>query len=161
MSALPPVAPGRTIVTRGFDRVRYGAVLIAAAVAVGLFVLWSLNLGHGIYALIVLILGAIALTWFGGPEHLARTITVSDATILITRFHRVSTSVDRAELLGARSEVVQDAKGRSRVVLMLTPHDPVEFFTRHRELRAVRQDDAAYVPAGISSQTAHELTQAL
>lgn len=139
---------------------RFGAILLAAALAVALFVFWSLNPGHGLYALIVLVVGAVALALFGGPESLARTITVSPDDIRISRFHRVATVVERSELTDARAEVETGRRNRPRTVLVLEPLDPEIFYTRHRELRAVRHGDAALVPAG-GAAIAEELTEAL
>lgn len=147
--------------TRGFHRLRFGAGLVAAAIGVASFVSWSLNLGHGLYALIVLLGCAAALTLVGGPERLARTITVTDDLIRIDRFHRIATVVRRPELAGARAEVETDSKGRERAVLVLESRDPVTFFTRHRELRSVRHGKSARVPAGRSADTVVEITEAL
>lgn len=157
----PTPAAARTVTTRGLSRARYGAALGAAAAAVALFVLWSLNIGHGVYAAIVLGLAAVALTFFGGPERLARTITISRDSIRIERFHRVGSVIARSELSGAVAHASRDQRGRTRAVLVLTPRDPIRFFVRHRELRSVRVDNAAHVPAGTSEQTVRELTEAL
>lgn len=157
----PTTTAERTVVTRGFSRRRQALVLGLTATVVSLFVLWSLNIGHGIYAFVVLGIAVVALTLFGGPERLARTVTITPDRLRIERFHRIGTVIDRSELAAAEAVVAPDRKGRARVVLALTPRDPVGFFTSHRELRAVRVGDAAHVPAGTSPQTARELNAAL
>lgn len=155
------VTAGRTVVTRGFSRGRYGLLLGVAALAIGLFVLWSLNIGHGIYALIVLVVSALALTFVGGPERLARTITVADEGLRIARFHRISSHVEWSELDHVSAGLDTDRRGRPRAVLLLEPADPEVFFVRHRELRAGRRGDVAVVPAGRDERTVTELTEAL
>ncbi|WP_432558530.1 hypothetical protein [Granulicoccus sp. GXG6511] len=157
----PITSAERTIVTRGFSRGRYALTLGLVAAALALFVLWSLNIGHGVYALSVLAVAAAALTFFGGPERRARTVTVSAREIRITRFHRIGTVIERSELAGAVAEETPGGRGRPQALLVLTPRDPGTFFTRHRELRSVRIDGAAHVPVGTSHETVRELNEAL
>lgn len=161
MSAPHLVTVGRTVTTRGWSRARAGLLWGGLALAVGLFVLWSLNIGHGIYALIVLGLAAIALTFLGGPERLARTITVSSEGLHITRFHRIGTRVSWKELTGLEPRIDTDAKGRVTSVLVLVPEDPEVFFHRHRELRSTREGQWAVIPAGKGAETADDLAAAL
>lgn len=163
----PTTGAERTVVTRGFSRRRYALVLGLIATAISLFVLWSLNIGHGVYAFLVLGIAVVALTLVGGPERLARRVVITPDRIRIDRFHRISTVVERSELSSAlamlSTEDGSPARRRTgtQVVLVLTPRDPVTFFTEHAELRAVRVRDAAHVPAGTSEQTARELSEAL
>lgn len=131
------------------------------ALVAGLFMLWSVNIGHGIYALVALAVAAVGLTFFGGPAHLARTITMSTEGLHITRFHRIGTRVSWQELTGLEPRTDTDSRGRVRSSLVLVPADPEVFFHRHRELRAVRQGDWAVIPAGRGTGTATELAAAL
>lgn len=140
----PTERAARTTVMRRFSRGRYALVLGAAAAAIGLFVLWSLNIGHGIYAFVVLGLAALALVFFGGPEQLARTISIGPDEIRIRRFHRIGTVVPLSELASFAEESDPDPQGTQNV-LVLTPHDPVAFFSKHRELRIVRSGDTARI----------------
>lgn len=155
------VEPGRAIVTQGFSRVRYGLVLGAIAVAVGMFMWATLNIGHGIYALIVLPLCAVALAFWGGPERLARRVTVTSEGLRIERFHRVRTDIEWSELDAAIARLGTGRRGRTRAELALEPADPAVFFYRHRELRAVRTGDQAVVPVGSAIETVTELNAAL
>lgn len=132
-----------------------------SAVAVGLFMLASVNISHGVYALIVLPLCAVALALWGGPEQLARRVTVTSEAVGIDRFNRVRTVVERAELEEATARMETSARGRSRAVLVLDPIDPEVFFGRHRELRAGRRGDLAVVPTGRNAGTVTELSEAL
>lgn len=163
----PTAAAERAVVTHGFSRRRYALMLAVPAAAISLFVLWSLNIGHGVYAFVVLGVAVVALTLFGGPEGRARTVTITPDRIRIERFHRIGTVVERAELVAAEATSATGLRSApesgacTQVVLVLTPRDPVQFFTAHRELRAVRVGDAAHVPAGSSEQTARELSEAL
>lgn len=155
------VTVGRTVTTRGWSRLRAGVQWGAVALVVGLFMLWSVDIGHGVYALIALALAAAALTLVGGPAALARTITVSSEGLHITRFHRVGTTVSWQELNGLEPRTATDAKGRITSSLVLVPADPEVFFHHHRELRSIRQGDWAVIPAGKGGETAAELTTAL
>mgnify|MGYP007082237717 CR=1 FL=1 len=155
----PTIAAARTVTTAGFTRVRYGVILGMATVALALFMAWSLNLGHGVYAFIVGAIATVALVSVGGPERLARAITVTPDTIRVDRFHRISTVVQWPELMSTAVESAPDRRGRTRTVLVLIPRDPVTFFTTHRELCSVRVGDTARVPAG--STPVQALTEAL
>lgn len=161
MTAPHLVEPGRSIVSRGFSRLRYGLVLGACAIAVGLFMLATVAISHGIYALIVLPLCAVALALWGGPERLARQVTVTGEGLRIDRFHRVRTVIAWSELASATAELKPGRKGRPRAGLVLEPADPADFFHDHRELRAVRTGDQAVVPVGSAPQTVTELTEAI
>lgn len=152
--------PGRSIATQGFSRLRYGLVLGAIAVAVAVFMWATLNFGHGLYAVVVLPLCAVALALWGGPERLARRITVTGEGLHIDRFHRVRTVIDWSELTAATARLGAASRGRSRAELVLEPADPVTFFFEHRELRAVRAGDLAVVPAGSAAETVTELNAA-
>ncbi|MDO5681844.1 MAG: hypothetical protein Q4G46_03340, partial [Propionibacteriaceae bacterium] len=114
-----------------------------------------------IYAFIVLGAAVVALTLFGGPERRARAVTVSDEEIRIERFHRITTVVRRADLASVNAESRQDRGGRTRAELVLTPRDPIAFFSRHRELRIVRDHDAARIPVGTGARTVADLNEAL
>ncbi|MDO5499298.1 MAG: hypothetical protein Q4F67_06415 [Propionibacteriaceae bacterium] len=160
MPDLDPIS-ARTITTRGFSRLTYGLVLAIGALVIAGFMWWSVESYHGIYAAVLLVIGATALALVGGPEKRARSVTVGPEEIRIDRFHRVSTVIDRSELASVSAESATGRHGRTRAVLVLTPHDPGAFFTRHRELRSVRQGDAAHVPAGTSADTVSKLTEAL
>ncbi|WP_425308228.1 hypothetical protein AADG42_05545 [Ammonicoccus fulvus] len=155
------VTVGRTVTTRGWSRLRAGVQWGVVALVVGLFMLWSVNIGHGIYALVALTVAAVGLTFFGGPTQLARTITMSTEGLHITRFHRIGTRVSWQELIGLEPRTDTDARGRVRSSLVLVPGDPEVFFHRHRELRAVRRGDWAVIPAGRGAETATELSAAL
>ncbi|HHV22333.1 MAG TPA: hypothetical protein GXZ30_12500 [Propionibacterium sp.] len=157
----PTTGTPRTITIPGFSRARYALVLALIGTALALFVLWSLNIGHGLYAFIVLGVAVAALTFFGGPERRARAVSITDSDIRIDRFHRIGTVVDRSELSAAAAERRAGPKGRTQTLLVLTPRDPGTFFTDHRELRSVRVGDAAHVPAGTSEASAHELNEML
>lgn len=140
---------------------RYGLILGAIGVAVGLFMLATVSVHHGVYALIVLPLCALALATWGGPQHLARRLVVRSEGLRIERFHRVRTLIEWAELEATATRMQPNAKGRSQAILVLDPVDPEVFFSRHRELREVRQGDSAVVPIGRSADTVAELTEAL
>lgn len=155
------VDPSRSVVSRGLSRLRCGLLLGVLAVAVGLFMLFSLGISHGIYALTVLPLCAVALALWGGPERLARRITVTRQGLHIDRFHRVRTDIEWRELTAATARLDTGPRGRARAELVLDPADPPAFFHRHRELRAVRRGDQAVVPTGSAAETVTELSMAL
>lgn len=154
------VEPRRSIVTAGFSQLRYGLLLGVVAIAVALFMTATLNIGHGIYALIVLSLSAVALALWGGPERLVRRVTVTGDGLHIERFHRVRTMIEWSELTAAGARLGQGRRGRVRAELVLTPVDPAVFFYRHPELRAVRVGGSAAVPAGTAAETVTELQAA-
>lgn len=140
---------------------RYGLVLGVIAIAVGLFMLVTVSISHGIYALIVLPLCAVALALWGGPERLARQVTVTSAGLRIERFHRVRTVIEWPELTSATARVGLGKKGRVRAELVLEPADAEVFFYWHRELRAVQTADDAIVAVGSAPETVAELNAAI
>ena len=136
-------------------------LLAVICLIVAAFIWVSVDARQGAFAAVLLPLGALALALFGGPERLARQVTVSEAGIRVDRFHRVTTSVDWSELDDATVRRVTDSRGREHGVLVLDPIDSIAFFTRHRALRSVRVDDQALVPLGRNSAAATELDEAL
>jgi hypothetical protein len=128
--------------------VGYGVILGVIAVLVALFMLVSVSISHGVYAVIVLPLCAVALALWGGPERLARRVTVDSEGLRIERFHSVRTVIEWGELTDAHAQMMTNRRHRTRAELVLVPADPAVFFSRHRELRAVRDGDRAIVPVG-------------
>lgn len=150
--------PARTIRTRGFSRVRHGVVLGVIGLIVAAFIWVSVDARQGAFAAVLLPLGALALALFGGPERLARQVTVSQTGVRVDRFHRVSTSVEWSELDDA---TVRPGDAKQRAVLILDPVDAIDFFSKHRELNAVRINDRAEVPIGQNASASSELAEAL